>query len=110
MFENKENSCRTYFSVWGDFDPDVVTSMLDLKPFNAWKKSDSSGDGKQYACSGWEYGKCEEYDIETEKQMMRTISELIPKIEILNQIREKYDVEYFLLYICIEKFYSIIMM
>ena len=38
----------------------------------------------------------EEYDIETEKQMMRTISELIPKIEILNQIREKYDVEYFL--------------
>ena len=96
MFENKENSCCTYFSVWGDFDPDVVTAMLDLKPFNAWKKSDSSGDGKQYTCSGWEYGKCEEYDIETEKQMMRTISELIPKIGILNQIREQYGVEYFL--------------
>jgi len=90
------DKCYTYFSIWGDFDPDVVTQLLDLKPFKAWKKGDSSGDGKPYACSGWEYGKCEEYDIETANQMLKTISDLIPKIDILKQIREKYDVEFYL--------------
>ena len=28
--KKKENSCYTYFSIRGDFDPDVVSSMLGL--------------------------------------------------------------------------------
>jgi len=94
--KKKENLCYTYFSIRGDFAPEVVTDMLNLNPFEFWKKGDVSKGGNEYTTSAWNYGKCEEYDIETENQMMKTISELIPKTDILNQIKEKFDVEFYL--------------
>ncbi len=94
--KKKENSCYTYFSIRGEFEPDVVTDMLGLKPFKICKIGDLSSNGKPYQTACWDYGKCEEYDIETENQMFKTISDLIPKIDILKQIREKYDVEFYL--------------
>ena len=39
-------------------------------------------------------GRCEKYDVYVEKQMMKTIQELIPKIEILRKIKELYEVEF----------------
>ena len=94
--KKKENSCYTYFSIRGDFDPDVVTSMLELNPYKSWKSTDKRSNGTQFGFACWDYGRCEEYDIETENQMMKTIANLIPKINILNQIKEKFDVEFYL--------------
>ncbi|MEE1043524.1 MAG: DUF4279 domain-containing protein [Clostridia bacterium] len=97
MFKRKrDDKCYTYFSIRGDFDTDVVTSLLGLQPYKTWKSTDTRKDGKPHGFSCWDYGKCEEYDILTENQMLKTIADLIPKIDILKQIREKYDVEYYL--------------
>ena len=41
-------------------------------------------------------GKCAEYDVYVGNQMRKTISILLDKIAILNQIREENDVEFFL--------------
>lgn len=97
LFKRKRNDkCYTYFSIRGDFDPDMVTSMLELNPYKSWKSTDKRTNGPQYGFACWDYGKCEEYDILTENQMLKTIADLIPKIDILKKIREKYDVEYYL--------------
>ena len=58
--------------------------------------TDKRTNGTQYGYSCWDYGKCEEYDIETEKQMSKTISDLVPKIDILNQIKNKFNVEFYI--------------
>lgn len=97
MFKRKRaDKCYTYFSIRGEFDPEVVTAMLGLQPDETWKSTDLQKNGRSYGFSCWDYGKCDEYDIETENQMQKTISDLIPKIDVLNQIRKKYDVEFYL--------------
>jgi len=97
MFKRKKaDQCYTYFSIRGEFEPDVVTDLLCLKPFEICKIGELSPIGIPYQTAFWDYGKCEEYEILTENQMLKTISDLIPKIDILKQIREKYDVEFYL--------------
>ncbi len=70
--------------------------MLELAPYKSWKATDKRTNGTQYGFACWNYGRCEEYDVETENQMMKTIADLIPKINILNQIKEKFNVEFYL--------------
>ena len=41
-------------------------------------------------------GRCNEYEVEVEKQMRKTISSLSDKIELLNKIRSENDVSFFL--------------
>jgi hypothetical protein len=36
----KENKCRTYFAIVGDFDPEAVSKRLGIEPYCAWKKDD----------------------------------------------------------------------
>lgn len=43
---------------------------------------------------GWQFGKCEQYDVLVENQIKQTISQLISKTEMLKQIKQKYDVEF----------------
>ncbi len=92
----KENTCYTYFSIRGTFEPDVITEMLGLKPFKSWRSTDLRKNGTQYGFDSWDYGKCEDYDVETERQIKQTISALLPKIEVLKQIKAKFDVEYYI--------------
>jgi len=96
LFKRKiKDICYTYFSIRGKFETDVITGMLGLKPFKICRIGDLSSSGKPYQTACWDYGKCEEYDIETENQMLKTISDLIPKKDRLKQIREKYDLEFY---------------
>lgn len=95
MLKNKrENNCYTYFSITGDFDPDVVSQMLELLPFDSWKKGDMGEYGKKHLISGWEFGKCVKYDFLTANQIKQTISPLISKIDVLKKIKQEYDVEF----------------
>ena len=94
--QKQRNSCYTYFSMQGDFDPEEISARLGLSPFQSWKKGDRRTDGTRYDWASWQYGKCDEYDIETANQMRRTIADLIDKTDILNQIRMEYDVTFFL--------------
>ncbi|MCL2816813.1 MAG: DUF4279 domain-containing protein [Clostridiales bacterium] len=92
MFE--KNSCYTYFRITGNFDPSDITTRLDLSPSKQWRIGDLRRNGTKYDFASWEYGLCAEYNVYVENQMMHTIKELIPKIQELKDIKQKYDVKY----------------
>ena len=93
---NTRNSCYTYFRIVGDFNPDDISALLNLTPEKSWKIGDLRCNGTKYEFANWMIGKCAEYDVYVGNQMRKTISILLDKIAILNQIREENDVEFFL--------------
>ncbi len=90
------NECYTYFRITGDFDPTHVTQLLGLHPDKAWKIGDSRRNGTIYDFASWEIGRCDKYDVFVENQMRQTISLLLDKVELLNQIRNSNDVQFVL--------------
>ncbi len=90
------NSCYTYFTIVGDFNPDEITEKLGLEPFAFWQKGDKRPNGMPYTFSRWSFGKCSDYDVEVSNQMLKTITPIIDKIDLLNEIREKYEVSYYI--------------
>lgn len=95
MMETK-NRCYTYFRIVGDFDPDIITTKLGIVPNDRWKTGDHRRNGSLYDFSCWTCGRCDEYDGYVENQMRKTISGLLDKIDVLNQIRNDYDVSFYL--------------
>lgn len=93
---NTRNSCYTYFRIVGNFNPDDVSALLNLTPEESWKIGDLRRNGTKYEFANWKIGKCAEYDVYVGNQMRKTISMLLDKIAILNQIREENDVKFFL--------------
>lgn len=93
---NTRNSCYTYFKINGNFHPDVVTELLQLTPEKTWKIGDLRPNGTKFDFAHWEIGRCTEYDVHVENQMRKTIAVLQDKISLLNQIRQEYDVRFFL--------------
>ncbi len=93
---NTRNSCYTYFKIVGNFNPDDVSELLNLTPEKTWKIGDLRRNGTRYDFAHWEIGRCTEYNIEVENQMRKTIAVLQDKIPLLNQIRQKYDVSFYL--------------
>ena len=93
--ENR-NTCYTYFTIVGKFDPDEISKILNLTPEKTWKIGDLRRNGTKYDFAHWEIGRVDEYDPIVENQMQKTISILQDKIPLLNQIRKEHDVEFFL--------------
>ena len=92
MNELDRNSCNTYFKITGDFNPDVISRVLDLKPTKQWKIGDLRRNGTKYDFALWEFGRCDDYDVYVENQMMQTLEGLLPKVKVLNDIKQKYNV------------------
>lgn len=90
------NSCYTSFKIVGNFNPDIVSELLGIKPNKSWKIGDLRPNGTKYDFALLEIGRCDEYDVEVENQMRKTISTLLDKISLLNQIREQNNVEFYL--------------
>ena len=92
----KENSCYTYFHISGDdFPLEEITKALGETPFRSWYKTDiREADGKPFGFCSWSGFRVDDYDPYTEAQMEKTIEPLIEKIDILNELREKYNLEY----------------
>ena len=88
------NKCCTYFKIVGSFDPDVISARLGITPDDCWKTGDCRRDGSLYGFSCWTWGRCDDYDVIVANQMRKTISGLLDKIEILNQIRNDFDVSF----------------
>ena len=91
-----KNSCYTYFAIKGLFDPDEITSIIGLTPTKQWSIGDLRQNGTVRNFAMWEYGRCDEYDVFVENQMMSTITDLMPKTNILQKIYELYDVSFHL--------------
>ena len=90
------NRCYTYFRIVGNFDPDVISARLGIIPNDSWKPGDPKKDGSLHTFSCWTCGRCDEYDVYVENQMRKTISGLLDKIDVLNQIRNEFDVSFYL--------------
>lgn len=88
------NRCYTYFRITGEFDPDVITAKLGLQPEKSWRIGDKRHNGTIYDFASWEFGRCETYDVLTENQMHTTMDPLWDKVELLNEIREAFDVTF----------------
>ncbi|MBR2410756.1 MAG: DUF4279 domain-containing protein [Clostridia bacterium] len=89
-----ENTCYTYFRITGDFNPDIVTKRLGLTPNRTWKIGDKRSNGTLFDFASWEFGRCDNYDVIVENQMHMTIAPLLDKIDILNEIKNEFDVTY----------------
>ena len=87
-------NCYTYFCVKGDFAPEVISEMLGLVPAGFNKIGDKRNDGKAYDFASWEFGKCDHYDVVADSLMMKTISPLIPKTDVLKEIKRRFDVSF----------------
>ena len=72
----------------------IITEIIGLKPLRCWHKGDPRKNGTLYDFALWEYGRCDEYDVYVENQMMKTIQDLVPKIDILCNIKERYVVDF----------------
>lgn len=92
--KNKSNRCYTYFRIVGDFDPDELTRRLELTPYESWKTGDAGSDGSTHDFSAWHFGKCDAYSIDVSEQMMETLTPLLGKTDVLNQIREEKGVSF----------------
>ena len=90
------NTCYTYFRIIGHFPPEKVTAFLELVPDQIIKEGDMRKSGRRADVSSWVFGGCLEYDVYTENQMRTTVAPLLDKIDRLNEIREKFDVEFYL--------------
>ncbi len=55
-----QNNCYTYFRIVGNFDPDEVSDLLDIKAEKSWKIGDRRSDGSQFDFSFWSAGQCDE--------------------------------------------------
>ena len=91
-----KNSCYTYFTIVGDFDPDSVTSLLGLNPDQSWKIGDLRRNGTAYDFARWSFGRCDQYDAIVANQMRKTIEPLLNKTDSLNEIRQKNKVNFYL--------------
>lgn len=92
-----KNKCYTYFCIYGKFDPDNVSKLLNIEN----EKIHGEDSGLYEYCKEhdeiyWECGFCNKYDVYIENQMRQTIKPLLDKIDILNKIREENDVKFYL--------------
>ena len=88
-------NCLTIMRV--NFDPrPIISELIGFSPEKSWKTGDKRKNGTIYDFSLWQFGTCEEYDIFVENQMLKTITPLLSKINILKKIKQKYDVEFYL--------------
>ena len=87
-----KNSCYTYFRITGDFDPDIISARLGLQPEKFWRIGDKRHNGTEYDFASWEIGRCDQYDVLTENQMRKTIDPLFDKVDLLNRIRNEFNV------------------
>lgn len=90
-----KTGCYTYFTIVGDFNPDEVTELLDLNPFNKFSIGEDRPGGKSvYDFARWSYGYNDDYDGLVEKQLIETIKDLNLHIDTLNEIKRKYNVSF----------------
>ena len=93
---NTRNSCYTYFTIVGDFDPDSASRLLNLNPDQSWRIGDLRRNGTAYDFARWSFGRCDTYDVTVANQMRKTIAPLLGKIDTLNKIRHENNVNFYL--------------
>ncbi len=82
-----------YFALTGnDFDPDVITESIGIKPTEKWRKGDQGKykKNKEYSCWKLTSTKDKEY-IFIDKLVDEIVNKLFEKIEIIVQLKKQYN-------------------
>lgn len=81
-----------------DFNPEIFTSALSIKPTNSWKKGDEYINQSNLLSikkfSNWEISSGKENSLDMGKQIYKVLDKLIGKEEILVNLKEQYDIDY----------------
>lgn len=88
----KKTTTYTYFSIRGDFDPDVISEMIGIIPEKKWSVGDERKNGSKYDFSNWRMQKCDKDTLCIDEQCKEIIRKLQGKIGILTEIRERYNI------------------
>lgn len=94
MSKNKFNT-YVYFSLVGDnFSPDKITAELAIKPTDSWQTGAKGKYKKALAFSCWQLSteKGKEY-LDIDKLVSEIIHQLKDKIEIINELKQKYQLD-----------------
>jgi len=89
-------------SVRGVFDPDEITNLLGIEPFDKLKKGDyrknmpKDAPQAKYSFSRWSGEKSDVERHDVSEQCLATIQRLEHKIPELLEIKSRYDVEFYL--------------
>ncbi|MFA9559504.1 DUF4279 domain-containing protein [Evansella sp. AB-rgal1] len=78
----------------GIFNPDDITNLLEIQPFRSCTYGDTRRIGSPYFFSCWDAEESDIDRLDIEAQCMDSIKNLKYKIPLLNQIKEKYDVNF----------------
>ena len=90
-------SCSTCFLIKGDFEPSEIIERLNgsVSVFDRRKKGESDGN-VIYPDSRLALNACRKFSPYSSEQMEKTIKSLYERENILNELREMYDLEYYL--------------
>ncbi len=95
-FKSTKNKCYTYFSIHGNYNVKELCRLLDIQTLDFWQAGEKTSDGIIRDESYLSCNKCEIYNVFTSKQMEKTIEPFRNKIDLLVELKKKYDLKYYL--------------
>lgn len=95
--ERNENLIIVYFCIHGDFKVEELAKYFDMPIEVSWDKNDiREADNKPYGFSMIKFKEIEGYDPIVSNMMEKCIEPFLDKIDLLNKLREQYNLEYYL--------------
>ncbi len=93
----KKHECRTYFRIIGEFDTKKVLNLLEVKADNVFNKGEIIEKSKKIReFDEITIGFNNEYDVNINVMIRKTLKDLIPKIAILADLKKTLSLEYYL--------------
>ena len=93
----KKHTCRTYFLVVGDFDPEAFCRELSITPSRIVHQGDSRGERRIPALHDEvEIGYNDTYRVNVNEMIRKTLFALADKTALLADLRKRYELTYYL--------------
>ena len=91
-YKNK-NEVEVYFSLKGDFDPDLISMKLDIEPTRKNKKGDKGQYSQRLNFSLWEFssGKISDESVDIYEISSDLVENLSTKVKTINKIIDEYQ-------------------
>ncbi len=91
------HACHTYFKIIGDLDPDFISYALDTTPDEFIKKGTIiPRSGRVMDHDDYIIGYNDTYNVDINKMIRHTLRDIIGKAELLNKMRVRLSLEYYL--------------
>ena len=93
----KKHTCRTYFLVVGEFDPKAFCRELGITPTRTVRRGEPKGErGIPARQDEVEIGFNDRYRVNVNEMIRKTLFELADKTALLDDLRRRYDLTYYL--------------